>query len=721
MKQFVNDTTSYRRDFALIPTYVKDAASYLSLQTGRPFEECKQFIETSLKPGGQFELKIPQAMVLVRGKNGDRVLTEMRFNEFLESVQRNRQILSPSMTAYIHPDDKESLLARYIQGNLKLRSEAKHKKLEAEMAQDELSMAIFDSMQTTYKIKNNGLSGAHTSPYTILFNKSAHSTLTSTCRTATSYANANNEKFLYGNRHYYSPDVVKTNLVSIVNHSDYEKMSHTMERHGIAAPTTEQVMACIVRSTDAYWRGEAQMALIRRLVEALSPLEKAAFLYTSDMYHLAACNPEFVRGFLSRLSSKGTVPLYGEDAKTWIKAMDSNMRAHVSMLCAAELRGEEFKTLFDRPLDLGIVAATAKSIIEAIQHYEDFIRAFWVTDNLPSSIFYIPNIVRRGVIISDTDSTIFSVDYWTEWQHGRLDTSPESVATASSVIYLSGQLIRHILATLSGNMGVAQQHITKLSMKNEFYYKVFVPTSRAKHYYAEQIAVEGNILPKPKMDIKGVALRNSNVPPHITAQAHALKQQIIDTVAAGKKLSIRQILGEVAYIERGIRESIGGGQYDLLKRLQVKDATSYKNPESSPFIHYGLWEEVFANKYGHAPTPPYNAIKVSVDADSPTKIKAWLARMEDQVIAGKMKAWLDSSNRRSVTQLLLPEPVLSNTGVPPEIVAGIDTRNIVVEMMEAFYLVLESIGIYIRNANTTRLVSDQPWLIDHYQPPVKKQ
>lgn len=720
MKHFVNDTTSYRRNITLIPTYVNDAATYLSRQTGKPVDECKQFIERSLQPGGQFELKIPQAMVLVRGKNGDRVMTEMRFDEFLDSVHRNRQILSPSMTAYMHPDDKESLLARYIKGNLALRQEAKHKAQTAEMLQDELSYAIFDSMQTTYKIKNNGLSGAHTSPYTILFNKSAHSTLTSTCRTATSYANANNEKFLYGNRHYYAPDVAKTNIVSIVNHSDLVGMQNAMDRHGLVPPTTDQVMACIERSTESYWRGVAQMALIRRLVESLSPIEKAAFLYTSDMYHLAAYNPSFVRQFLTALSSKAATPLSPEESITWAKSIDSNLRAHVSMLCAIELRGEEFKTLFDRPLDLGIVAATAKTISEAMDNYEDFIRAFWVTDNLPSSIFYIPNIVRRGVITSDTDSTIFSVDYWTEWHQGRLDASPESDAIASAAIYLSGQLIRHILATLSGNMGVAQQHIKSLSMKNEFYYRVFVPTSRAKHYYALPVAKEGNILPKAKMDIKGVALRNSNVPPHVTAQAHAMKQRIIDTVSAGKKLSIREIMGEVAFIERGIRNSIESGQYDLLKRLQVKDANSYKNPESSPFIHYGLWEEVFASKYGHATAPPYGAIKVSIDADSPTKIKAWLARMEDQVIAGKMKAWLDTTNRRSVTQLLLPESVLSNTGVPPEIVKGIDTRNIVVEMMEGFYLVLESIGIYIRNANTTRLVSDQPWLIDHYQPPAKK-
>lgn len=712
MKHFVNDTTSYRRDFNLIGTYVQDQARYLSLQSGMPIEQCRQFVQKSLAPGGKFELKIPNALVLVRGKNGDREMCEMRLDEFFDSVQRQRQILSPSMTAYMHPDDKESLLARYILGNMELRNVSKELKLEAEMREDELSFAIHDSMQTTYKIKNNGLSGAHTSPFNILFNKSAHSTLTSGCRTATSYANANNEKFLYGNRHYYAPDVVKTNLISIINHSNLEKMAVILDRFDLVAPTSDQVMDCIKRSTDAYWRGDAQMTLIRHLVDKLTPLEKSAFLYTSDMYHLAQCNPAFVREFLRRLAARCEEPLSHEESVKWVKAMDSNLRAHVSMLCAKELRGKEFKLLFDRPVDLAVVAATAKGIIQTLDHYEDFIRTFWVTNNLPSSIFYVPNIVRRGVITSDTDSTIFSVDYWTRWQHGRMDFSNESVLTASAVIYLSGQLIRHILATLSGNMGVAQQHISSLKMKNEFYYKVFIPTSRAKHYMATAFAREGNILPKPKIDIKGVALRNSNVPKHITEQGQALMRKVMDTIIDGKQISIHEVMGEMAYIERGIRDSIEGGRYELLKRAQIKDPSSYKDPEKSNFVHFRMWEEVFANKYGHAPAPPYGAIKVSISADNPTKIKAWLDSIEDPAIAAKLKTWLESTKRRSVTQLLLPESVLSNTGVPCEIIKAINVRGIIVEMMEAYYLTLEALGIFVRNGNTTRLVSDQEWLID---------
>jgi hypothetical protein len=661
--------------------------------------------------------------VLVRNKHGDRELQEMPFDQWLDSVRERQEILSPSLTSYVHPDKRESVLAQYISGNLKLRKKAKHAKFVAELKGDELTTAIQESMQTTYKIKNNSLSGAHCSPYTILWNKSSHSTLTSTCRTATSYANANNEKFLYGNRHYYAPDIVKANIVSIVNHSDLRKMQEVMDRFHITPPTVEQVMGCVQRSTQAYWRSPAQLAVIENLVRGLDPVERAAFLFTSDFYHLAEVNPNFVRQFLTDLSMKATDPLPEADVEMWMDKMDDNLKAFVGMLCAKEIgvgrslgdadgQGTKLKDL--RWNDYALVAATVKKIIQTLDHYEDFIRTFWVTDNLPSSVYYMPNIIRRGAITSDTDSTIFTVQHWTEWYVGKLDFSDTSMAIASSMVYLSGQLIRHILATLSGNMGVARQNITLLSMKNEYYFPVFVLTSRAKHYYAYISAQEGNVFKDLKTEIKGVALRNSNVPPFITDKAHALMRKLMDKIMAGEKISIKQVMGEVASIEQGIRDSVERGSYDLMPRMQIKGMASYKDPSASNFIHYDMWEEVFAPKYGHAPAPPYSAIKVSIDADNPTKLKRWLDSMEDQVIANKLRAWLQKTGRKAVSQLLLPEMVLSMTGVPKEIVLGVDVRGLIFQMMEAFYLILESLGIYMRNDNITRLVSDNGWLLENH-------
>jgi hypothetical protein len=706
MKHFVNPTDSYRRRIDLIPTYVGDSALYLALQTGRPVEECRAFVEKEIGPAGGHPLHFPSTMALVKNRHGDREIREMPFNHYLDGVFAEGQILSPTMAAYTHPDVEESILAKYISGNLQKRKKAKHQKFVAKMSGDKALASIKEGEQTSLKIKNNSLSGAHSSPFTILWNKSSHSTLTSTCRTATSYGNANNEKFLYGNRHYWSPDIVKNNIVSIVRHTDYDKLAAVIEKYQLALPSYEIVMASIHRSTDLYWRSPKQMAVIESLVRALSPMQRAAFLYTGDFYQLAQLNPQFVRGFLEEMSTKATQP--EEIPDHWVDRMDSNLKAFVSILCAKELAGESIDdTKKSRPHDYAMFAATTRRIIEAHDKYEDLIRTLWVTDNVPSSIFNLPSVIRRGAITSDTDSTIFTVQYWTEWYVGKLDFTETSVAIANTMVYLAAQLIRHILATFSGNMGVARKDVTRLAMKNEYYFPIFTLTSRAKHYFAYIAAQEGNVYKEYDTEIKGVALRNSNVPPEIMKQAKQFMLDCMDTVIAGKKISVVATMRHVAAIENGIRAGVEAGRYNHLTKGQIKNMESYKNPQSSNFLYYQMWEEVFAEKYGHAPEPPYVAIKVSIDADNPTKLKNWIARMEDRSVADKMTDWITRNSRNGVTQMLLPEQVLAMTGVPKEAVCGIDIRGLISQTMEAFYLVLESLGIFMRNDNITRLVSDQ--------------
>lgn len=721
MDLFVNPVPSYGRNYDLVPTYIEDNAAYLHLQTGKPLDQCRDFVKRTVGPGGAHPLRFPDTMVLTKNKHGDREIRQLPFNEYLADVQQKRQILSPTMAAYVHPDENMSLLAKYISGNLQLRKQAKHAMFAADMRGDKLEEAVQDAMQSTYKIKNNSLSGAHCSPYTFLWNKSSHSTLTSTCRTATSYGNANNEKFLYGNRHYYAPDIVKTNFISIINHTDLVKMEQVMAKFSLQHPTVEQVMAMVERCTSAYWRNPDQFALIGKLVSNMSAVQRSAVMFTSDFYHLAQVNPVFVRTLLTQLSFKITDPLAPEETDEWIRGMDDNMVAYVSVLCAEELDGMSLADLRKKVKEtgdpiaavrLGKIAATAKNIMTRLTSYEDFIRVFWVSDNLPSSVYYLPNILRRGAVTSDTDSTIFTVQYWTEWYVGKLDFSPTSTAIATTMVYLSAQLIRHILATFSGNMGAAHQDITRLSMKNEYYFPIFTLTSRAKHYYAYIAAREGNVYKKMKTEIKGVALRNSAVPVEITQAAHAMICDVMDTVMKGDKISIVKILGEVARLEQGIRDSVTSGSYDMMHRMQIKGPDAYKNAEQSNYVHYGLWQEVFAEKYGPAPDPPYAAIKVSIRADNRTKLNEWLATIEDPAIRDKMTAWLKKTGRTTISQLLLPETVLAMHGVPKEVISGVDIRGMIFRMMEAFYLILESLGIYMKNPNITRLVSDQGWLLE---------
>lgn len=714
MKHFIKTPQEYRRRINPLRAYSRDAVQYLTKMTSCSSEEAEAFVRRRLSG-----LNIPRMRVLVRQKNGDRKMEEMKFTDFLGDVGRRKRILSPSMTVYENPDVEKSLLGEYLYDNLNRRKKAKHEMFVADMAGDKIRRAIKNSEQNTLKIKNNSMSGAHSSPHTILYNKSSHSTLTSTCRTATSFGNANNEKLLMGNRHYWSADIVRNNITSIISLSDLNAVQATMSKYGLVAPTVDQTMACIERSSRPYWRHDEQMAELRRYVEQLSDVERAAFMFVGDFYHVAQVNPAFVKKFLSLMAAKASTPMHGSnptpeqvaDRKSAVKAMDANMTAFISMICSANTDGRQLVDIPAESNDYGIIAQTARDTISVLDEYEDFIRTFWVTDNLPASTYWIPSIVRQTAITSDTDSTIFTVQWWPQWYRGQLDFSEESVAIAQVLVFFSAETIRHILALYSANLGASVTEIHRLSMKNEYYFPVFCLTSRAKHYFAYMAAQEGNVFKKMKMEIKGVALRSSNVPPEINNKAKALMRYIMDTTKACKQISLTQVLKAVAKIEMGIIDDIKKGGFDLLPSMTIKSKESYSDPARSNYMHYDLWERVFAEKYGPAPPPPYVSIKVNLTTDNRSRLKEWVNGMADKAMAARLEQWLEENGRKELAVLMLPQSNLAVHGLPAEVIPVANIRNLIANTMTPFYLILETINYFVKNKNNTRLVSDEKFLL----------
>jgi hypothetical protein len=136
----------------------------------------------------------------------------------------------------------------------------------------------------------------------------------------------------------------------------------------------------------------------------------------------------------------------------------------------------------------------------------------------------------------------------------------------------------------------------------------------------------------------------------------------------------------------------------------VKDAGAYVNPGQSPYQHYLLWERVFREKYGEAPKPPYAAIKVSLDMPNKTAIAGWLEGIKDPHIKEQLTRQYDG--KPNATTLLLPKDVVEETGLPTEVLAAMNIRKLVYSTVRPFYLILESLGVFLSNDNNTKLVSD---------------
>lgn len=161
------------------------------------------------------------------------------------------------------------------------------------------------------------------------------------------------------------------------------------------------------------------MNKIRELVEKMEPLERAAFVYTGDLYQVRQLNQEFTRKFITDLSRRGD-----HDTDWWrsglscIKSMNlsSTMRIKSIFRCW-RVRGKDYDKL--APDEQFILYNTAINIVNTIEHYKPFLaKAFFLTRNSPPTMASLPNMIRRAVVLSDTDSTMFSVDGWVKWYYG---------------------------------------------------------------------------------------------------------------------------------------------------------------------------------------------------------------------------------------------------------------------------------------------------------------
>lgn len=705
---FILPVDSYRRTINPIGDYLDQASSFISKMNNCSFDEAKKFVSLKLKDKS-LGIVDPKIKFFERKDNGDRDLTEGTLSGYISDAVRRRDLIAPSMTTYINPDVKESLLVTYIDDNVAGRSKAKKAEFAAKAAGLGEVAKIKNLEQTNRKLSNNAISGAHVSKSTPLANKTAHSTLTSNCRSTSGYGNANNEKLLTGNRHYHNPAIVLNNIVSIVTHTDYVKLKNVVDKYNLYIPTVMDVIECITYSSNIYWKNNVYMLNIIEYVEKLNDLERAAFVYTGDLYHLRKHNDALLRTFIDRLSTKFTNDPEVKDSYKFVKSSIEDHLILAHQICSEEMKGKgkNYDAIKDTQ-DLMTLACTTKNITSTLNEFGDLIAAVMVTENMPASVAYFPESVRRSAITSDTDSTIFTVEDWVKWFCGEYGFEQKHMSVAATCIFLASQAITHILAMMSANFGIQKKRLFQVAMKNEFKFDVFIPTNVAKHYFADISCQEGNVFKESESEIKGVHLKSSNSPKFITKKAAELMEGIMGAIREKGYVEILPILKDIADIERSIFDSIKKGELQFFRLGEIKTPESYvKSAEESPYLYHLLWNKVFSDKYGVFSEPPYQAIRVATTLESPTATQKWLDTMEDRVLSEKMSKWLGALGKNKLPTLLLPVEAISANGIPKEIIEIIDIRKIVYNLCKIFYLVLETLGFYICNDNITRLVSDQ--------------
>ncbi len=681
---------SYTANRNCVEHYHDQAALFLSKKKNVPPEQIKSVLKPHIQPNKN-GYKDRRMQVLVKNKYGDREVKVMTTSHFFKEAEDNNYHLSPSMVAYKHSDEEQSVNAIGTEKFLSLRSLYKNKKQEAKEAGDGFGVKAFHEVQNALKIFNNAQSGAMSSRGTPLNNKSGHTTLTSICRALTSTANFCNEKLLAGNRFFNSAERVMENFLSLLTALDLKRMESVMANLGMRHATVEEVMDMTRRCSARYWKGKTAMAAIEEWLHKCKPVELTALLCNMDFVGLMTTNKEVVYRFFDDFSHIPEIPA-GAKVEDYPKP-DNGDRY---VLCVSKL--------MKKASDLEVRVLNAHHL-EMEKKWKDFIEVFLKTPVPPSGVYEITNMIREVVQTSDTDSSIYTVDTVVE---AYTEDRDQSLRLNGVLTYFIRMVSIHQHAQLSKNMNVANRHLNRLTMKNEYLFGSYVTTLMSKHYFATQLMVEGVLNKEVEMEIKGVHLRSSKVAKNIKDFAHGLMREVLDAIYDRRQLDAADILYRAAELERQIIKEVNEGAWTWLSRATIKEREVYTTPESSVFQYHLFWEQVFAPKYGAAPKPPYSAAKINCRLSNKATISEYLDQMKDQELKERFAKYVKDNDKSEITTFYVPNDVLPRLGgLPQEVIDGADIRSIISQNLKSVYAALEACGLYIKNEKITRLISDE--------------
>ena len=690
---FVKPVEFYTRDIDVVPQYIQQMAVYSSKMLGISIEEATERIRVVLNK----ELKDPMVTFYERDENGNRSVHEESLLTYIDTVKQSKDVLTPTFTTYVNEHRKESLCSIFLDEKATLRNKAKNEAYAYESAGNMDMFTIKNNEQTKEKRTSNSVSGSFVTKASVLNNPTGHSTLTSITRTLSSLSNASNEKLISGNRHYYNPEVTLNNLITIVAGVDMRSLSRVLDKYELHYPTVDETITTISYSSDLYWRGSSDKARVFGFLYTLDPVELAAIVYVGDLHHIRVFNPEFTRQFIKELSAK----LASGDLQTkhdliaYIRQSPQDILNIAHQICFTETKGMGKRYDEMSILALQTLSATIKNLIETVSRYSDFIEVFFLSQIIPANTAVIPNMVRRTVLMSDTDSTVFSVDEYVMWYFGEMLFTDAAIAVGVSVMFIATQVMVHVLALFSANIGAVKEKTFTLSMKPEFSFPVFAQTPIAKHYFTMINVKEGNVYAKPSFEHKGVGLKNSAVPDNLIHQSQKDMNDILLTVFKGGKISIIEEITKVYDVELGIIKALNAGNVSYFKKARIKNGESYvKSDELSPYQHHNLWEVVFSPRYGQIDTPPYSVIKIPTTLCNITSLKRWLDTMEDREMADRLSVWLSTRNKTNLPTMYLSIMYVRAFGIPEEIKAIMDVRKIVLDLTYSNRLVLATLGYF---------------------------
>lgn len=620
-----------------------------------------------------------------------------------------QNIIAPSGTAYVLPTVRESFLKISIDAKLKERKVYKGIMLQAKAAGDAVKTNTYNLLQSSTKIFVNSAPGAMNSRFNILYDKPGFNSITSISRHSVKTGYAHTERLIAGNIYLTNLDEVQAYCLRLseVMPSD---IGETIHRFKLYIPTIEEVTEHFVSCVAHYMLVPPRDA-IRKFVSLFSPEERTFFLYAGSIKTLFGYNSAVFKRFLENFFIKDYVVPEGIQLDD-IKSIDEMLLAMITSLYY-EMYGRNAKGNWrnlseaakENPQSILKTIVIARHMEAMFAEYSRVFQTFIKVEHDFANTGSYQNLVRKCVIISDTDSVIFTTQDLVAWRCGKMMFTPEAYEMNAFSVYVIQKSLEHVFARLSCGFGMIGKDIYRIAMKNEFLYPAMMRTTIRKHYIGIILIQEGKLLPKPTNDTKGLQFRSSVLSSDTTKRAEEFNVGILQEYINTGEVSSTRLLNEVADFEAGLYKSLAGGERDYLQLVSVKTAENYADPSKTSYFYYEMWQQVFAPKFGvmEIPSKTYKLPligkgKVLTHPQFLNRLRAY-----DQDTHDRLLQFLKDNPTKSPSMLLIPSTL---TTVPEILRQIIDIRGIIYANASPFYLGLSALGFAYNFKNGKYIVSD---------------
>lgn len=678
--------------------------------------QIKAFVEDLIKKKAQ----TPIAEVLLHPIPGK---TERKKIPLLKHAIKNlgQNIITPSGSVYMLPTKKESFIKKTLTDKLNDRKVFKKKMLNALAVGDAIEAATYHFLQASTKIFINSAPGAMNSPYNCLYDLPGYNAITSTARQSVKYGYAQTERLIEGNLYLPTYEDVCSyclNLVRVMPQS----AGSIFQTYGIYSPSAKDVATFFMESL-RYYTSATKIETLISLFSTFSDAERAFVFYAGCLKNLVRFNDEKFRAYFADLF-RTDMPIDPKSDPKDALSFNGDMLSMITSLNYEVLgyqpidpekpndppkRNELYDAIKNNPDGARKITAIGNHVEHCLHQMSPLFILLFRLDADIGRLHAHPNMMRRCVIISDTDSVIFSTQSMVEWYSGGVSFDKPSYEINAFTVFLLSQTLEHTFARLSTGFGMIGDDIDKIVMKNEFLYPIMMRTGIAKHYAGITTVQEGKLLPKPKTDIKGVQFRSSTLSSDtIKAAERFLVDDILLAVMKHGKIKTHDLLMKVGNFEQSVYQSLLEGDRKYLQTIPVKPGDEYDDPDRTQHFYYELWEKVFVPKF-ESIVLPNKCYKIPLRRDGKVLMeKPFLDALKafDRETFERMETYLSELTKNKLSYLIIP-PTMS---LVPEILRPlIDYRAIIYQNTHPFYLALESLGFgycYNPNGRPSTLISD---------------